>query len=331
MKYDFVAIGDVVTDAFIRLLPESGSVIDGDHPKLCLGYGDKIPFERSIIVPAVGNSANAAVSAARLGLKSALVANVGDDRAGEEILEALGKEEVSTKFIYKNKGLTSNYHFVLWYKDDRTILIKHEQYEYHLPEFSDAPRWIYFSSVGEHAVAFHDEVVGYLRAHPGVKLAFQPGTFQMKMGTEKLRTVYAQTEIFFCNREEAQFILKSETKDIPSLMRGMHTLGPRVVVITDGKAGAYASEGKDVWFMPNYPDPKPPYERTGAGDAFSSTFTAALALGMSIEDALRWAPVNSMSVVQYVGAREGLLRRTQLEKYLTEAPTDYKPKVFASL
>ena len=78
--------------------------------------------------------------------------------------------------------------------------------------------------------------------------------------------------------------------------------------------------------MPPYPDPKPPFERTGAGDAFSSTFVVALALGLDIPSALRWAPINSMSVVQYVGAREGLLTREKLEEYLAKAPKDYEPK-----
>ena len=47
---------------------------------------------------------------------------------------------------------------------------------------------------------------------------------------------------------------------------------------------------------------------------------------MDIKDAIRWAPINSMSVVQQVGARAGLLSRKKLEAYLAEAPADYKPK-----
>ena len=109
-------------------------------------------------------------------------------------------------------------------------------------------------------------------------------------------------------------------------MRQMQGLGPKTAVLTDGREGAYAANGKNVWFMPIYPDPKPPYERTGAGDAFSSTFVAALALDMSVGDALRWAPVNAMSVVQKIGAREGLLTSAEIEDYLRKAPSDYKPK-----
>ena len=49
-------------------------------------------------------------------------------------------------------------------------------------------------------------------------------------------------------------------------------------------------------------------------------------MGKSIEDALMMAPVNSMSVVQYIGAREGLLTLAELENYLQQAPEDYKPR-----
>ena len=67
-------------------------------------------------------------------------------------------------------------------------------------------------------------------------------------------------------------------------------------------------------------------DRTGAGDSFSSTFTGALALGHDIPTALSWGPINSMSVVQYIGAQEGLLTREKLEQYLADAPLDYRTK-----
>ena len=75
-----------------------------------------------------------------------------------------------------------------------------------------------------------------------------------------------------------------------------------------------------------YPDPKPPLERTGAGDAFSSTTAISILLGNDLPTALAWGAVNSMSVVQYVGGQEGLLSREKLEEYLKNAPEDFKAK-----
>jgi ribokinase len=324
-QYDFIAIGDTVTDAFIRLKDAAVNCdINREKCMICMRFKDKIPYESVTVVPAVGNSANASVAASRLGLKSALVSNIGDDYFGKECLDALAKEHVATEFIKIHKDQKTNYHYVLWYEDDRTILIKHEEFEYQLPDIGN-PRWVYFSSLGGNSFEFHKVVENYLYAHPEIKLAFQPGTFQIKTGLEALKKIYERTDVFFCNKEESQRILKTEEDDIKKLLIMMKEAGPKTAVITDGVKGAYAFDGRSAWFMPPYPDPKPPYERTGAGDAFSSTFTVAIALGMEIPDALRWAPINSMSVVQYIGARQGLLTREKLQEHLVEAPSDYQP------
>lgn len=324
MDYDFLAIGDTVIDAFIRL-KEASVHCDVNHAQceICMKFGDKIPYEDVFVVPAVGNSANAAVAASRLGLKSALYSNVGDDEQGKVCLEVLGYEGVATDFVHTNPGKKTNYHYVLWYEDDRTILIKHEPYAYVLPAIG-APRWMYFSSVGEEGASLHDEVEKYLAAHPDVRLAFQPGTFQIRLG-EKLKGLYARSEVMIANKEEFGRILNSSESDPKKLLEAMKQWGPKMVLMTDGPRGAYMMSDEGAFYMPIYPDPKPPYERTGAGDAFASTFVAALGLGLSTMDALRYAPVNPMSVVQYVGAQEGLLTREQLEVYLANAPTNYMP------
>ena len=143
------------------------------------------------------------------------------------------------------------------------------------------------------------------------------------MGKETLAPLYARTELVACNKEEAERILEIGETDIRELLQKMHALGPKIMLITDGTNGAYASDGEHVFKVPMYPDPKPPYDRTGAGDASTSSVVAALALGKPLQEALLWGPVNSMSVVQYVGAQEGLLTRDALETYLANAPAEY--------
>lgn len=329
-QYDFVSIGDIVIDAFIQLDEETARV--SEDPKtgrktLSMNFGDKLPYKDVTVVNAVGNSPNAAVSAHRLGLETALVTNLGHDRWGKDCLDALRRENVHTDYVKVHEGKKTNYHYVLRYGPERTILINHEKYPYVLPAFTAPPRYVYFSSVGEHAVPFHHEIAQYVKEHPETKLAFQPGTFQIKLGYETLKDLYEVTEIFFCNKEEAQSILNTSEDDVPSLIREFKKLGPKMPVITDGPQGAYVIDESDqAWHMPMYPDPAPPVDRTGAGDAFSSTFTAALALGKSPEEALRWGPVNSMSVVQHIGAQKGLLSREKLEEFLKNAPEFYSPK-----
>lgn len=326
-QYDFVALGDIVVDAFIQLSEEDADVsidMDTGNKTLHMPFGSKLPYKDVTVVNAVGNAPNAAVSAHRLGLETALVTNIGHDSRGKDCLDALRNNGVHTDYVKQHEGKDTNYHFVLRYGPERTILIKHEQYPYILPDFEKPPRYIYFSSVGEDGFDFHAVVADYIKNHD-TKLVFQPGTYQIRLGHEKLRDLYAVTEIFFCNKEEAQQILGSDEQDVPTLIREFKKLGPKMPVITDGPKGAFVVDEDDIaWHMPMYPDPAPPVDRTGAGDSFSSTFTAAIALGMTPAEALSWGPINSMSVVQHIGAQEGLLTREQLKKFFEEAPEDYK-------
>jgi len=325
-EFDFVAIGDTVTDAFIRLKEASvHCTIDKERCEICMKFADKIPYESVTVVPGVGNSANASVSAARLGLKSALMTDLGDDYFGKECIQTFEKEKVSTDFVKTHAGMKTNYHYVLWYEDDRTILIKHEEYPYDMQDIG-TPKWVYLSSLGEHSLPFHDTLIKYFKKHPEIKVVFQPGSFQIRMGKEKMKGIYETSEIVFCNKQESQRILQTDESDIKKLMEGMHALGPKIAVVTDDVKGAYAYDGSKYYFMRAYPDPKPPLDRTGAGDSFSSTVVIALALGMDLPTALQWGPINSMSVVQYIGAQEGLLTRDKLEEYLKKAPEDYKPQ-----
>jgi len=322
---DFLAIGDIVTEPFIRLTDAHVEEMkDSEGKQLCMRFGDKIPYEYAILAVAVGNASNAAVSASRLGLSASLRAYVGDDRYGPECIAKLVEEGVDTSLMVTEPGKKTNYHYVLWYGSERTILVKHEEYTYTVPDVAESPKWVYLSSLSENSLPYHEALVAFLEKHPSTKLAFQPGTFQMKLGKEKLSSLYKRSALFFCNKEEAMRILDTPHDEIGSLLEDMRALGPEVVVITDGREGAYAYDGTRKMHVPMYPDSRAPFERTGAGDSFASTVAAALSLGKSLEEALLWGPVNSMSVVQEVGAQAGLLTREKLEQYLADAPPEYK-------
>jgi ribokinase len=324
---DVISVGDIVTDAFIKLFDDQAQTYENDQGKwLAMQFGTKLPYDHVEVIEAVGNAANAAVAFARLGLNSSFVTNVGGDSHGRDMIQALHKNKVDSRFVRIQPDKKSNYHYVLWYKDERTILIRHEDYDYHWPHLTpnEMPKWLYFSSISEHAIEYHDQVADWLDKNPDVKLAFQPGTFQMEAGVERLKRIYQRSEVLILNREEAALVGGGNHDDINDLIDHLHALGPKTVVVTDGPKGAFASDGNVRLSMPLYPDPGPPVDRTGAGDAFASTFVAALIKGNNLEAALQWAPINSMSVVQKVGAQAGLLEEKKLEEFLKHSPDWYK-------
>ena len=111
--------------------------------------------------------------------------------------------------------------------------------------------------------------------------------------------------------------------DVGAILESLHRLGPAIVAVTDGHAGAYASDGSRRYRVTCYPDPVHPVERTGAGDAFAAAFVAALVRGEPVDTALAWAPVNAMSVVQDVGSQTGLLSVSEILGHLKRAPESY--------
>jgi ribokinase len=329
---DVLAIGDPTIDCFIRL--KDARVTCDIHDENCLialRFGDKVPFEFAVEVPAVGNAANAATAAAKVGLRAAFRGSVGPDRNGETIIETFKKNGVVTDHILVEPGKVTNYHYVLWYESERTILIKHEHFTNSLPSLPVAPKWIYLSSLGEGTENYQHEIASYAAAHPEIKLAFQPGTFQIQLGAQALADIYAHTELFFCNKQEAQLILHTHEEGDRRLLEGIRALGPRIVVITDGRKGSSILTGEDdAWHVPMYPDPKPPLERTGAGDASASTTMSYLIKGLAPHEALMRGHINSAYVVQEIGAQKGLLSAERIEELYASRPSDFAATPLAS-
>lgn len=330
MRYDVVAFGDVVTDCFIRLKEaEVHCDVNPEECELCVKFGQKVPFESATEVRAVGNATNAAAAVARLGLSSAAAVELGDDDNGRACVQTMLAAGIATEFVGVHAGLPTNYHYVLQYGAERTILVKHEHYPRVLPHFSENPAWLYLTSLGEDTVEYQKEIARYATEH-GVKLAFQPGTFQILAGKEALADVYAATTLLICNKEEAKQILGTNTDDVVALLTDIRALGPKIAIVTDGIRGAHVQEeDTSVYHVPVYPDPAPPVSRTGAGDATASTAVAYMVLGLPAHEALLHGVVNAAFVVQKLGAQAGLLTREELDRHFAEAPADFKAEKVA--
>ncbi len=321
---DFLAVGDITTDTFIRLT-EAKIACDekGEACTITLPWAAKISYEFGVDVPAVGNAPNAAIAVARLGLKTALLSVTGTDAWGDRNIATLKENGVDTSLIIRTADLPSNHDYVLWYGPDRTIIRKYSTFPYRIPTDTKPPAYVYLSSLGDESGVLHGTLLEWLKPYRDTKLIFQPGR-ELALPQERSAPLYAAAYACICNKEEAELILGlSPDQDMKTLIEGVRALGPAIAVITNGPDGAYAGDGARFLKVPMYPDPRPPYERTGAGDAIGSKFGAAGALGKPIEEALLWAPVNAMAKVQKIGGHEGLLTRAELEAFLAQAPAEY--------
>lgn len=326
---DVIAIGDITEDIFLQMHDASlQCAIDGHNCMLCLDYGEKIGVDSKTIISAVGNAANHAIGVARLGCSAGIYTIVGTDDHGRDAKDILEQNKVDTSYLSFDAQHATNLSVVINFRSERTILVYHEPRTYILPELHESS-WIYLTSAsGDGTEALHDQMLAYLTKHPNVRLAFNPGTHQIKLGKIALTPLLKKTSLLFLNREESARVLEIETRDIKTLITGFHALGILTVVITDGPDGSYTSDGKTIYHLQRYPVKE--VERTGAGDAYGSGFLTAIIYKKPIPEAMQWGGANAASVVQHIGAREGLLERDAIAHMIQEYP-DTTPKLFDTI
>jgi ribokinase len=321
MKYDVLSLGPFRMDAFVTLPEEEITEICSlDHKRsmIELGFGEKIAV-KSMHFSIGGNAANNAVGLSRLGRKVAIIGTIGDGWTDKQALEILKNESVETKFVEIKPG-QQGFGVVINYQGERTILSYYSQTLCSWPadETLEAD-WIYLTSMGEGYEDFYEKAVTWAK-NKGARVAFNPGTRQIKAGLDHLRYAYETAEIIFVNKEEAALLLKGSNNDqatmtnIKDLLTGLRNVGPKTVIITDGGEGAYAYDGQKYLHMPIVPAEV--VQRTGAGDAFGSGFLAAFIEGKSLDEALRWGTVNSASVLGHVGPQIGLLDPARMQEWI---------------
>lgn len=311
---DIISLGDATLDTFVGLNEAMVNCsINKDSCQFCFNYADKIPVT-SWQTTIGGNAANNAVAMSRLGLSAALWTIVGQDTVGNEIKATMRNEKVSPSLIQTDKKAPSNQSFIINFQGERTILIHHNKRRYILPKLPKSA-WLYLTSMGEGSEKVFPALAKHIKKAK-TKLAFNPGTFQLKLGGRGLKSMLELTDVLFLNVEEAARVLgKGAERDLHILTKGLLALGPKIVVITDGPNGAHATDGKKCWFMPIQAKALV-VERTGAGDSFASGFLSALLHGQSVDEALRWGTLNAASVIGQVGPQAGLLPLAVIKKQL---------------
>ncbi len=312
---DLYCIGESLRDIFYFISEATVSCsLEKERCLLCMEYAEKIPVADVIKVPAAGNSSNAAVTASRLGLRSGIQTWIGQDPAGEDMQKALKKDGVDISRICIDKNHPTNEATILSFKGERTQLLFFKPRTYKLLPFPKT-RAVYYSAMGNGFAGFDRALATALNKQPKLFFAFQPGTTHVRKGLKPLLSLIKRSDLFILNKEEAAQILGDGERPIKNLLEHFHQLSKKTVVITDGKAGAYAYDGEQFLQMPIFPgDAK---ERTGAGDAFASALVCALLKNLSLEEALRWGTANSWSVVRETGPQAGILTATQMKKILS--------------
>ncbi len=326
-KFDIATIGGAVQD--ITFYTSEAKVLP--NPKkdpTCLKligfeYGAKLKIDEANFSFG-GGAQNAAVAFSRLGFKVAAIVAIGADGTGDNIIKNLKNNRVNTKFVQIKKDLGTGFSFVL--TDRKTS--EHVVFSYRGASSQlnvdeavlkiISSKWVYVTSLSSNWEKNVLDQVLACKEKIGFKAAWNPGKRQIDAGYGKLKKYLKKTDVLILNKDEAtELSLNVEKGKIRNFNAAklvkiiFKVSGSPIVVVTDGKKGAYAYDGQKVYYAPIIDSKR--VDTTGVGDAFGSSFVSGLEIyNGDIAKALKLGILNTSSVVSKIGAENGLLYRKDI-------------------
>jgi len=337
-----LTIGGAMYDTFIEY-EKVETFFENDVSYVALQAGKKIEVD-TVFNHCGGGAPNSAISFAHAGFEVEAFFKIGDDLAGEFILNRLNTHNIVTSNVIKTSALSTGHSFIMSHPEGNRPILAYRGANLTMQE-EDVPKdsvayadQLYITSLNGKSSSVLLPLVMLAKKYKK-NSAVNPGTHQLCDDVDVLRTALPYIDTLILNSHEAQLLMASlikttaaEKNDAPDVLhlplgtlnncfsltdffRTIHQCGPSVVVVTNGAEGVYVSDKNSVFFHPSIKISHV-ISTVGAGDAFSSTFISYLLHNYSIEDALRAGIINSASVIQHVGAQTGLLNKKDIDDRL---------------
>lgn len=305
-------LGEAMSDTFVSL--EEIKITDGQEKTICLPYGEKLNVAK-MAHKSGGSAFNVVVGLKRLGLDSVLIASLGCDSEGTRLKSAIKKEGIDSSNIIQSEKFETKSAIIINGEDgDRTILVYHGKgvlkKEMIAWEKIQAGSWFYLGPMPDTAKKLIDYSLGIVEEKK-LKLAINPGSAQVEWSKEENLKAISKSELYVLNREEAKKIM-GKIDDDKKLMQTFIQAGAKKIIITDGMSGSMAYDGSN-YYKQGIVKVKT-LDMTGAGDAYLAGVVGGLVNGLKLDEAMKWGAVNSASVVEKIGAQEGLLTLSEITK-----------------
>ncbi len=312
-----ICVGAAVQDVFLSGTVFTPHYEEGEWVEE-FKIGEKYELEK-VDFSTGGGATNAAVTFARQDLHAMYMGKIGDDPAGKAILEDLHKEGVDSSLVKVSEHHHTGYSTLLLAPDGgRTILTyRGASSNFKIEDFDLANmqgEWVYISSLSGNMEVL-EKIINTAK-ETNIRIAINPGKGELAQ-VDWLKSLLHKVDVLSVNKEELQKLVKGETDE--DLVRHASDMAP-ITIMTDGPNGVVATDRKQIIKAGMYED-VPVIDRTGAGDAFGSGFTAAIAKGDDLASAIKLASANSTSVVNKIGAKTGILHE---HEQLHDMPMEIK-------
>jgi sugar/nucleoside kinase (ribokinase family) len=313
-EYDVVTIGSATRDEFFSVGQPTVKWPGASSGRaLVFPLGEKLSSAEAYFTPG-GNAVNAAATFARNGWRTAVLIRLGRDAVGKEISEKLVGRKISTDLIEFDPKEPTSESIILLHSGERTILnYAGANDNLSLRSLTGLKsKWWYVSLSGRSARLF-PRVMAEARRKK-IKVAFNPTGYHLSHYRESILRFAGEIDLVILNEDEAGRLTGISFRERKAVFKKMDRLVSGIVVVTSGKKGATASDGRFLYEIGA--GPQKVVDRTGAGDAFGSAFVSSLLRRspkgtdhrpVDIGAALSFAAANAGGVIGRLGGAEGAL------------------------
>jgi len=265
-----------------------------------------------------GKGANQAVALARLGADVRMAGLVGDDAFGGKYLEHFKANGVNVSAVGVEKGCSTGVADILVHQDGENFIVivpgangkcDIEWLDRTMPLVEDCDIFLLQLEIPLETVI---EAIKRLRA-AGKTIILDPAP-----AVSLPEEVLSQVDILTPNETELRIITPALPEDAATEERIRYLIGDsdRMVIHKHGDEGAYIATRDSITHVPGFKVKA--VDTTAAGDTFNAGLAAGLALGMTIEEAVRLGNGAGALSVTAFGAQDGMPSMERVKAFMAE-------------
>ena len=304
--FDMIIIGSNVVDTFVN----SPQDIDSKS------VGKKIKVKENFKNRVGGGGIHVSSHVSKLGGKVGLISRLSNEN--NKLISICSKEHSFSILTSKIRNEESAKSILIQTpKEDRLIFTFRGQNQN--LDLTDFPKELpisnyYFSGLTHKSFNTQSKIMRKIKKEQDSLITYNPSSYTISTHQEEILNNLKYIDILIFNDEEAELL--TQEKGIKHNLHLLSTLGPKIVVITNGSKGAYAIENNSniIYYQMALTNKNDVIDTTGAGDCFAATFFYFKSKQYSTQDCLKLSAINSAHLVQKRGSLNGSLTLQEIKK-----------------
>ncbi|MFA9398247.1 MAG: carbohydrate kinase family protein [Clostridiaceae bacterium] len=267
-----------------------------------------------------GSPANIAMNTKNLGINSGLITCVGRDSLGDFLVNEIEKRNIDSSYVERTDFPTS---MVLLNKskenpvptfyrgaDYKLIINKRIEDRIKNTKIVHFSSWPISKQPSRNTIEKIIDIAKENNTLIGFDPNYHPMLWDEEDGVSFIKKIIKKVDIIKPSEDDARRLFGDKTID--EYLQCFLELGAKLVVMTLGKDGLIATDGKEFIKLGTLADKV--IDSTGAGDAFWSGLYTGIIKGYSIEDSVRLGSATSAYKLKYTGAVVPLPKLDDIKK-----------------